>query len=68
MVVLRMNGEKVRTFNNSTEAKVWAKKHCHGNISIVYLTECSGLPKASSRIYPNEDIGKLTYRPFVALT
>lgn len=65
--VVKMNGEKVRSFNNLLVANAWAKKHCHGKIEIVNLSECSGLPRASSRIYPNEDLGVLTYKPFIAV-
>lgn len=65
--VVKMNGEKVRQFGNLMMARVWAEKHCHGKIEVVSLVECGGLPKASSRIYPNEDMPKLVYKPFVAV-
>ena len=37
--VVKMNGEKVRSFNNLLVANAWAKKHCHGKIEIVNLSE-----------------------------
>lgn len=65
--VVKMNGEKVRQFNNMMVARTWALKHCHGKIEIMSLADCGGLPKASSRIYPNEDMPSLVYKPFVAV-
>lgn len=68
--VVKMDGMKVRSFSNVSLEKVseWAINHCHqGKIEIVELSECHGLPRASSRIYPNEDMKKLVYKPFVSL-
>ena len=65
MYVVKMDGMKVRSFDNLLVANAWAKKHCRsGNIEIVKLTDCGRLPGASSRRYPNEDLGSLVYRPF----
>lgn len=64
MYVVRMNGQKVRMFSNPVIASAWANKHCHGRIEITELTECKELPRACGRMYPNEDLGKLVYRPF----
>ena len=67
--VVKMNGEKVRSFDNVDllVVRAWANKHCQGVVDICSLSECAELPRASSRIYPNEDLGKLTYKPFVSL-
>lgn len=67
--VVKMDGMKVRTFDGLSLDKVekWARTHCKGDVSIVSLAECGGLPRASQRIYPNEDLNKLVYKPFVSL-
>lgn len=67
--VVKMDGEKVRSFSGVSLATVstWATKHCRGKIEITELSECGGLPRASSRIYPNLDMSKLVYKPFVSL-
>ena len=66
--VVKMNSEKVRLFSGVTLDKVseWARLHCRGKVEIVELTEC-GLPRACSRMYPNEDMPELRHRPFVSL-
>lgn len=66
--VLKLNGEKIRSFTNPVVANAWAKKHCHsGNVEIVSLVDCGRLPRASSRIYPNESMPDLVYKPFVSV-
>lgn len=66
--VLKLNGEKVRSFSNPVVAKAWADKHCHeGEVEIISLVDCGRLPSASSRIYPNESMPNLVYKPFVAV-
>ncbi len=67
--VVKMDGEKVRSFSgwNYDRIEAWAKLHCRGKIEIVMLKDCGRLPKASSRIFPNENLGKLVYKPFVSL-
>ena len=67
--VVKMDGEKVRSFTNISLEKVatWATLHCHGKIEITTLSECAELPHASHRIYPNQDLGKLVYKPFISL-
>lgn len=67
--VVKMDGEKVRSFENVGLATVgaWAVKHCRGKIEICEMSECAGLPRACGRIHPNEDMGALVYKPFVAL-
>ena len=67
--VVKMDGMKVRSFNGISLEKVsdWATEHCRGKVEIVRLSECNSLPRAASRIYPNLDSGRLTYRPFVSL-
>lgn len=46
MYIVKLNGEKVRIFNDYYIAKVWADKYCKGNVTIVSLTE-THLPRAS---------------------
>lgn len=67
--VVKMDGEKVRMFHNRDYDDVldWAKVHCRGNFKIVALSDCGRLPSASSRIYPNESMPNLVYKPFVAV-
>ena len=67
MYVVKMDGHRVRQFKNKNVACRWAAKHCHGQIEIVSLSECSGLPQASRRIFPNEDMPNLVYKPFISL-
>lgn len=68
MYVVKFNGEKVQTFDNIYVANAWARKHCRGGkVEVVSLVECEGLPRASSRIYPNLDMPKLVYKPFVSV-
>ena len=68
MYVVKMDGEKVRPFKDLRTAKNWADIHCRGGkVEIVKLAECGELPRASSRIYPNEDMASLVYKPFVAV-
>ena len=67
--VVKMNGEKVRSFDNVNILVVsaWARKHCQGEIEIVNLTDCGRLPSASSRRKVNMDMPDLRYKPFEAL-
>lgn len=67
--IVKMDGEKVRSFSNIKLEIVtdWAIRHCRGKIEIIELLECSKLPRASSRIYPNEQMPDLRYKPFVSL-
>lgn len=69
MYVVKMDGMKVRTFSGVPLEKVerWANLHCSGKVEIVSLYEYKGLPRASSRIYPNENLAPLVYKPFVAI-
>lgn len=67
MYVVKMDGEKIRQFSDVTVARAWAKKHCRGKIEIVPLVACRELPRASSRIYPNEDLKSLVYKPFISV-
>jgi len=68
--LVKMDGEKVRSFDGweYDDVKEWAEIHCHGKIDITTLSECAELPHASQRIFPNQDLGELVYKPFVALT
>lgn len=51
--VVKMDGEKVRAFNDANMAKLWADKHCKfAKVEIVELRE-GRLPKAGDpRIAP----------------
>lgn len=66
LYIVKMDGEKIRSFDNMLIANAWARKHCRGNVEIVSMCECE-LPKASERIYPNLDMPDLRYRPFQSL-
>lgn len=68
--VVKMDGMKVRSFSGISLERVskWAVEHCHhGKIEIIGLSECKELPRACGRMYPNEDMKKLVYKPFGAL-
>lgn len=67
--VVKMDGEKVRGFSGVRYESVlaWSRLHCHGKVEIIKLTECAELPHASQRIYPNQDMPKLVYKPFVSV-
>lgn len=67
MVIVKMNGEKVRLFDNAMVADAWAKRHCHGKIEIVPLCE-TAMPRAEKRKFrPNLDMPDLRYKPFTSL-
>ena len=69
--VVKMDGEKVRSFSNWDYDKVceWAKLHCRGRVNIVRLKDCDRLPKASKmRFAPKLEMPDLRYKPFVSLT
>ena len=51
--IVKMNGMKVRSFNDPIVAKAWAMKHCKGKVTIMLLTDCKRNPVAS-RQYFNE--------------
>ena len=67
--IVKMDGMKVRAFYGWEHDDVveWAENHCHGQFEVVGLKECDRLPSASGRIYPNEDLVRLVYKPFVSL-
>lgn len=65
--VVKMNGMKVRDFNNVASARAFAR-HCQGDVEIVHMTECKGLPRAYKPRHPNLDMPKLVYKPFVSLS
>lgn len=67
MYVVRMNGQKVRMFKDARIASAWAAKHCHGRVEVTTLTECKELPRACGKMYPNEDMPGLVYKPFAAV-
>lgn len=67
MVIVKVNGEKVRGFSDFMTAKVWAKKYCRGRVEIVSLCE-TAMPRAEKRrFHPNLDMPDLRYRPFMSL-
>lgn len=67
LYIVKMDGEKIRSFSDKIVANAWAKKHCkYGKVEIVKMGECP-LPKASSKIYPSLDMADLRYRPFQSL-
>lgn len=69
MYILKMDGEKVRMFDNSTVAKVWAKKHCKGSKIEICALKTTKMPKASKlKFRPNEDMPELRHKPFVSLS
>ena len=68
--MVKMDGMKVRMFHNCNynDVEDWANEHCHeGEVEIISLVDCGRLPSASSRIYPNESMPDLVYKPFVAV-
>lgn len=70
MYVIKLDGMKVRTFEDKNLAKVWAQKHCKsGIVEIVGLKDCGRLPKASDvHLKPSLNLNKgLVYKPFVAI-
>lgn len=64
--VVKLEGQTVRCFQNKTREEVerWQSRYCKHGV-IVELVSQNALPKASGRIYPNEDMSNLVYRPFV---
>lgn len=65
--VVKMDGEKVRTFRDVLLAKAWATKHCRGVVEIVSLKERE-LPRATKMPWcPNMDMPDLRYKPFTSL-
>lgn len=66
--VIKMDGEKIRLFNDRDKAVRWARLYCHSDkVTIVAMRECNGLPRASKPIHPNLDTPELRYKPFVSL-
>ena len=67
--VVKMDGEKVRAFNDARTAKLWADKHCKfAKVEIIELRE-GELPKAGDpRMKPCLDMSHLVYRPFASLS
>lgn len=64
--IVKMDGEKVRVFNNLLKANTWARKYCKGNVEIVKMIE--GKPPKASRIHFNEffeNKGSYKYNPLV---
>lgn len=66
MYVVKMNGMKVRDFDNVVSARAFVK-HCRGDVEIVHMNECKRLPRACKPIHPNLDMPDLRYKPFVGL-
>lgn len=66
MYVVKMNGMKVRDFDDIIGARAFIR-HCHGNVKIVRMAECKELPRACGKMYPNEDMPGLVYKPFAAV-
>ena len=68
--VVKMDGEKVRCFSGVRYESVlaWSKTHCHGEVSIIKLSDCGELPHASHRIYPDQSLPNLVYKPFASLS
>lgn len=66
--IVKMDGMKVRTFDNFLLAYTFAKKHCKGKIEIVALSERE-LPKASSKPhnYFFNNYGAYKYNPMAAM-
>ena len=65
--IVKMRGEKVRSFNDLFMAKAWAKRHCHGKVEIVSLCE-TVMPRAEKRKFnPNMDMPDLRYKPFTSI-
>jgi len=66
--IVKMDGEKIRSFNTKLEAAAWARKHCKsGKVEIVSLAMCKELPRASSKVRVNLDMPDLRYKPFVQI-
>lgn len=67
MYVVKMDGEKVRVFDNRLMAYAWARKHCSSEWSVVSLVDCGRLPDAARRRYPNENLDSFVYKPYTSL-
>lgn len=66
--VVKLNGMKVRMFDDPLKAKAWAKKHCRGKVEIVNLKECAN--PVASRLHYNElmeNYGAYRVNPYVSL-
>lgn len=63
--IVKFEGETVRLFQNRELADVeqWRNRYCKHGV-IVGLEAQKGLPKASRRRHPNEDLPDLRYKPF----
>ena len=65
--IVKMDGMKVRDFQDLLSASAFARNHCRGKVEIVRLADCGRLPSASRRRHPNEDMPSLVYKPFMAV-
>lgn len=65
--VVKMDGQKVRMFDDAVIAGAWAARHCRGKIEVVPLVDCGRLPEACGRLYPDLSMPKLVYKPFEAV-